>query len=152
MFFLFPRERERKNKNSLVSSLSFPSLPPLENKTQQIQNNAPPAVCHQVDPLGRVLRKDNLPVAARVDELRHFGPRRFITRRRPRRELVDAAVHVRVVPRVVVVHRLEDRQRLLGGRAVVEVDEPSPPFESLVEDREVGADAGGEERGGGGGR
>ena len=52
---------------------------------------------------------------------------------------------------VVVVHRLDDRARLLRGRRGVEVDQPVP-VDLLVEDREVGPERGRVERGRAAGR
>ena len=150
----FPSEGKALSSATLLAALS--TLKKQKTKKTQNSNDAPPAVRHQVDPLRRVLREHDLPVARGVNEAPHLRPRVFVARRRPRGELVDAAVHVRVVPLVVRVHGFEDGDGLLRRRAVVEIDEIAAALELLVEDGEVGTDAGREERGrrggGGGGR
>lgn len=150
----FPSEGKALSSAPLLAALS--TLKKQKTKKTQNSNDAPPAVRHQVDPLRRVLREHDLPVARGVNEAPHLRPRVFVARRRPRGELVDAAVHVRVVPLVVRVHGFEDGDGLLRRRAVVEIDEIAAALELLVEDGEVGTDAGREERGrrggGGGGR
>ena len=84
----------------------------------------------QVERLGGVLGEDDLGAVGGVDERGDLVARALVQRGRLLGEHVDAAVHVGVVPRVVVVDRVEDLPRLLRGRGVVEVDQRLSPWTS----------------------
>jgi hypothetical protein len=98
---------------------------------------AAPAVGDQVDGLGRVAGPHDLVGGRRVDEPCDPGTGALVLLRRPLADLVDGAVHVRVVLAVVAVHRLYDGARLLAGGGRVQVDQPLP-VRTLLQDREVG--------------
>ena len=66
------------------------------------------------------------------------GARRLVAARRLLGDRVDAAVHVGVRRRVVLVHRVEHRLRALRGGGGVEVDE-AVAVDLAVEEREVRA-------------
>src|SRR5207245_2349828 len=97
-----------------------------------------PAVSHQVDRLGRVTGEDHFFGRGGVDEGRHALPGRLIGCGRLLTDGVDAAVRIRVVAPVVVVHGVDDHGGLLRGRGAIQVDERlavhAPP-----QDGEVGA-------------
>ena len=90
---------------------------------------------------GRVARPDDLGRFGRVDEARDLRARPFEGVGRALGELVDAAMNVGVVGRVVVDERVDDGLRLLRRRGRVEVDEPLAARRRLREDRKVGDDA-----------
>ena len=98
----------------------------------------PPAVRHQVDPLGGIAGEDDLVRMGGAEERRRLGARRLERRGGPLRQHVDAAMDVGVGALVVAGNRVEDDPRLLGGRRVVEVDERMS-VRRLAQDRELGA-------------
>ncbi len=100
------------------------------------QVRAAPGVRDEVEALGRVLREDHFTLARRVDEPLHLQPRGLVGLGRLGRDLVHAAVHVRVARLVVALHRVEHLPGLLRGRRRVEVDE-TRAVDHAVEDREV---------------
>ena len=88
-----------------------------------------------------VLRVQMISADRRVDEARDLRARVFERVGRAFGDLVDAAMDVGVVARVVVDQRVDDGLRLLRGRRRVEVDEAFAARGRLREDREVGRDA-----------
>ena len=115
----------------------------------RLEVGAAPGVGDQVERLGRVADEDHL--AAVGAEVRGDGrPGPLVERGRLLGEGVDPAVDVGVVLAPVAVERLDHRQRLLGGRAVVEVGERLA-VDLAGEDRELGPDLLDGPRQGGGG-
>ena len=99
---------------------------------------AAPRVGDEVEGLGRVADEDHLaPVGAEVGRDRRAGV--LVERRSPPRRACDAAVDVGVVLAPVAIQRLDHRERLLCGGAVVEVGERLA-VDLPSEDRELGAD------------
>ncbi len=96
-----------------------------------------PGVGHEVDRLRRAAGPDDLVGAARIEKACHARPGALVGGGGPVAQLVEAAVHVRVVAAVIPFDRLDDRQRLLARRGVVQVDK-RPPVHLPIEDREVG--------------
>src|SRR5690606_12151019 len=89
---------------------------------------------------GRVAREDDaLRAGGRLDEAPHLRARVLVRGRRFLRQLVEAAVDVRVVALVVGDQRVDDLARLLRRRRVVEVGERLAVHLAL-EDGEVFAD------------
>ena len=72
-----------------------------------------PRVGDEVDGLGDVLGEDHLAVGCGSDEAGDLAPGTLVGSSRLLGDHVDAAVGVRVVRLVDVVHRIEDRARLL---------------------------------------
>ena len=106
---------------------------------------ARPRVGDEVDGFGHVLGEDQLAVGGGADEAGELAAGAFVGGRRLLGDGVDAAVGVRVMRLVDVVHRIEHGARLLRRRSRVEVDEPAP-VHLTVEEREVLLDAGHVER------
>src|SRR5437764_15126946 len=84
---------------------------------------ATPGIGDQVDRLGRVADEYALSLGWRVDEARELAARGLEPRRRVLGELVDAAMHVRVVVGVRVRHGVDHDARLRRGGGGVQVDE-----------------------------
>jgi hypothetical protein len=95
---------------------------------------------HQVDGLGGAAGEDDLLGVGGVDEAMDFGSGALVGLGRPLGEVVHAAVHVGVVPRVEPRHRVDHRLWLLAGGGAVEVDE-GLAVGLLVEDGELLAHA-----------
>ena len=110
---------------------------------------AAPRVGDQVERLGRVADEDDL-AAVGAEMGRDRRASTLVERGRLLGEGVDAAVDVGVVLAPVAVERLDHRERLLGGRAVVEIGERFP-VDLSREDRELRADLFDGPRQGGGG-
>jgi hypothetical protein len=101
---------------------------------------AGPGVRDEVHRLGDVLREDDLARSTCVEQLGHLGASSLVGGCRLLRDRVDAAVHVRVVVAVVVLHGVEHGTRLLRRRRRVEVHERLA-VDLAFEDREVGLDS-----------
>ena len=101
---------------------------------------AAPGIRDEVYCLGGVLGEHDL-VGGRADEIGNFCPRRLVEVGRFLGDLVHTPVDVGIVRRVVMVHRFDHSQGLLGGRGGIQVHEPIPVDDTL-EDREVLLDAG----------
>ena len=95
----------------------------------------------EIERLGGAAHEDDFAALAGVDELADAAARAFVGKGRLLAEEVDAAMDVGVFASVVALERVDDRQRLLGGRAVVEIDEILAA-DFLAEDWEVAADFG----------
>ncbi len=95
-----------------------------------------PAVGDQVDALCGIFGVHDLSEAAGIDEAGHFLAGSFIGSCRLTTQGVHTPVHIGVGLLIVVLHGLQDLQRLLGSGCVVKVDE-RVPIDLLVEDREV---------------
>ncbi len=92
---------------------------------------------HEVDGLGSVAGEDDLVDARGIEEAAHDLARVLEALRRGVREIVQAAVNVGVFEAIGVVHGLDHRQRLLGGGAVVEIDQRLA-VDLAEQDREIG--------------
>ena len=95
----------------------------------------------EIDRLGGAAQEDDLAALAGIDKLADPAARTLVRKGRLLAEEVDAAVDIGVFAGVVALERVEDRQRLLGGRAVVEVDQILAA-DFLAEYWEVAADLG----------
>ena len=80
------------------------------------------AVRHEVQCLRRILREYDLLRTRRTDELLRAHPCPLIDIRRLDRELIRAAVRVRITVRTVVSDRADDRLWLLRRCAIVEIN------------------------------
>ena len=107
-----------------------------EDDVPRAEVREPPRVRDEVDALGGVADEDHLARGRRVQQHANLLARGLEALRRALRELVDAAVDVRVRGLVERLHRLEHLPRLLGARGGVEVRERLS-VELLLEDREV---------------
>ena len=97
----------------------------------------PPALRHEVDPLGRAAHEDNLACAESALRKRaHLLARCFIGVGGARRQGVGGAVDVGVLVLVEAGEPIDDRARLLRGGGVVEPDQ-LPAVHALVQDGEV---------------
>ena len=103
---------------------------------------AAPGLRDEVDPLGCPADEHDLLGRRRVDELAHLVARRLVGVGRARGQRVRAAMDVGVLVRVEGGEPVDDRLRLLRGRAVVEPDQ-ALAMHLLLQDREVVADRGG---------
>jgi len=101
-----------------------------------VQVGASPRVGDEVDGLGDVLREHQPARRRCTDERSDLASRLFVALGGLRRDLVHAAVHVRVVRVVDVVHRIEHRLGLLGRRGRIEVHDPLA-VHLLLQQREV---------------
>jgi hypothetical protein len=101
-----------------------------------VEVGASPRVGDEVDGFGDVLRPDESACRRGSDERGHLGPRFFVTLGRLRRDLVHAAMHVRVVGVVDLLHRVEHGLRLLRRCRGVEIHQPLA-VRRLVQQREV---------------
>jgi hypothetical protein len=99
-----------------------------------------PRVRDEVDPLGRAAREDDLPRGRSVHEPGDRLARFLVRGRRAFRQLVDAAMHVRVLVLVEAAQPVEHLARLLGARGRVE-ERDRLSVDQLVEDRKVRAQA-----------
>ena len=106
------------------------------------------AVRDEVDGLGGAARKDDLARIPGVEKAPDLLPGALVGRRRAFAQGVHAAVDIGVVVLVVVAERVDDRARLLAGRAVVEIGE-GVAIDLLVERRKVGPNCLDVERGAG---
>jgi len=106
------------------------------------QVGAAPRSGDEVDALGGVAREDYLAVGARVDERADLLTRTLVGIRRSLAEGVNAAVYVGVIMRVVGGHGVDDLARLLAAGRGIQKDQPLAGVRFLVEDGEVGPDAG----------
>jgi hypothetical protein len=103
---------------------------------------ATPAVGHQVDGLGRIADEDHLALARSADEPRQRATCILEARGGILRELVDAAVDVRVVVPVSVRERLDHGTRLRSRGRRVEERKGTSGTVRTIEHREVGAQRG----------
>ena len=104
------------------------------------------AVRDQIDRLRGAAGEDHLAVLARADEALHFAARRIEGGSRRLRQVMNAAVDVGVLRRLVAHETVDDRLRHLARGRVVEIHQRlAADFEP--EDRKVGADALDGERG-----
>jgi hypothetical protein len=99
----------------------------------------PPALRDEVDRLGRAAHEDDLVRARRSEEARDGGASLLVALGRAAGHRVGAAVHVGVVRRVELAHRLDDLLGLLRRGRVVEPDQRAP-VDLAMQDREVPAD------------
>ena len=83
----------------------------------------PPRISHEIYTLSGVLGKNYLLIVG-SDELRDRMARGIGALRRPRAELVDPAVWIRVIIFVVFAYCVDDLIRALSRRRGVEVNEP----------------------------
>ena len=95
----------------------------------------------EIECLSGAAHEDDFVAFAGVDELADSAARALVGKGRLLAEEVDAAMDVGVFAGVVALERVDDRQRLLGGRAVVEIDEIFAA-DFLAEYGEVAADLG----------
>ncbi len=98
-------------------------------------------VAHEVDRLGAAAREDDLVRVAGVEELLHADARFFVALGRRAREIVHAAVHIRIFAGGEIVHGIQHVVRLLRRGRVVEIDELLA-VHLAREDREVVAQSG----------
>ncbi len=96
----------------------------------------PPALGDEVNPLGGAADKDDLAHLLGIEEALYLAASRLVIARGPLAELVDRAVDIRVIRRVVASQGVEDDLRLLRGGGVVEVDQ-GLAVDLLPEDGEV---------------
>ena len=96
----------------------------------------------QVDRFGRVARPYDLGRVGGVDEAGDLRARRLEGVGGAGRQLVNAAMDVRVIVLVIVDERVDHRARLLrrGGR--IEIHQPAPARRRLRQDRKIGDDLG----------
>ena len=77
----------------------------------------------KVDRLGGITRKDDLLLAAGIEERRHLLPRALVGFGRLVGEVMQPAMHVGILRGVGLVQAIEHRLRLLRRGGVVEIDE-----------------------------
>ncbi len=92
----------------------------------------------QIDGLGRPAREETLDGLGGVQEVRDHLARVVVHPRGIARELVDPAMDVGVVLLMIVADRLDDLERLLGARGVVQVGQRLV-VHAGCEDRKLGA-------------
>ncbi len=97
-----------------------------------------PGARNQVDRFGRTAGKDDLACLARIDEAAHGFARCLESDGGLLAQRVDAAMHIGVAARGVVLGGLEDGPRLLRGGCAVEVDE-RPAVYLAAQNRKIGA-------------
>jgi hypothetical protein len=97
-----------------------------------------PALRHQVDGLGGSADKDNLARGSGIEEAARLLAGRLVGVGCPRSQLMRGAMHVRVLVLVEVAEPVDDRLRLLRGRAVVEPDERAA-VDDFAQDGKVAA-------------
>ena len=95
---------------------------------------------HQVDRVGRAAGEDHFAVLARVDEALDLAARFLVFEGRRLRQVVDAAIDIGVLRRLVADEAVDHLARHLARRRIVEIDERLA-VDLELEDREVGADA-----------
>src|SRR5207245_7496802 len=104
-------------------------------------NNFPaPRLRHQIDAFGRPASEDDLVGCRSADVFRDVLPGNFVSFRRARAQLMQAAMHVGVVVLVVIPQRIQHRLWLLRCRGAVEVDQ-GMAVGPLAQDREILADS-----------
>ena len=97
-----------------------------------------PGARHQVDRLGGVAREDQLFVAARADEARHFAARALEREGGLLAQLVDAAMDIGVGVLVVVFQAHDHPPRLLRRSAAIQKRQRLA-IDLLLQDRELAA-------------
>jgi hypothetical protein len=117
-----------------------------EHLVARAQVRSAPAGGDQVDRLGGVADEHDLARLASAQEARDALACGFVALRRERRELVHAAMDVRVRVARELRHRVDHRARLLGARARVEIGE-ALPVRGALEHGEVAANLRDVERG-----
>ncbi len=93
----------------------------------------------EVDRRRGVAREDDLIGAAGVEEAAHGFARILEALRRRVRQVVQPAMHVGVLEAIDVIHRVDDRARLLRRGGVVEIDKRLS-VDFAIKDRKVGTD------------
>ncbi len=114
-----------------------------EDDVAGLEAGVAPGLGDEVDGLGGAAREDDFGGIGGVDELRGAGAGGLVTVGRTHGKGVKAAVDVGVVTFVEAGEGVDDGARLLGGGAVVEIDE-GLAADVLVEGGEVDAEIGGE--------
>ena len=99
------------------------------------------AVGDEVDALAGAALEDDLFLGRRVDEAAHLFAHRFVGRRRPLTQGVDAAMDVGAIATVVVRDGVDHRLRFERRRPVVEVDQRMS-VDLLIEGRDLGPQSG----------
>ena len=95
-----------------------------------------PRLRHQIDAFGRPAGEDDLVGRRSADVFRDVLAGSFVSFRRARAQLMQAAMHVGVVMLVVIPQRIQHRLRLLRCRGAVEVDQ-GMAVGPLAQDREI---------------
>ena len=101
-----------------------------------------PRIADEVDRLGRVARPDDLGGFRGIDEAGDLFAGRFKGCGRTFGQLVDAAMDVRIVVRVVVDERIDHGLRFLRARGRIEIGEPLSARRGLRKDRKIPGDFG----------
>ena len=110
-----------------------------QNLVARLQVCPTPRDGHQVQGLGRVAHEDDLFGVLGADEASDAFARGLVGVGGFDAQGVDATMNVGVGVGVEVDERVDDLLRLLGGRGVVEIDQP-PAIDLPLQDGEVGAD------------
>ena len=110
-----------------------------ENFITRVYMCAAVSLGYQVDPFGGATYKDDLVGLGGINKVLYRLPGRFVLLCRMLREVMHAAVNVRVAFFVVTGNRVNDNLRLLRGRGVVQINEFLPAH-PLGQNRKVAAD------------
>ena len=104
-----------------------------------LQHRSAVALRDQVDAVGRALGQDDRVRVGGIEERRRLLARAFVEPGRALAQQMRRAMDVRVRVAVVVVGRLDHRQRLLARVRAIQIDERLAVHQ-LRQDRKVGAD------------
>ena len=113
-----------------------------DEQIARLQVCPPPGVRHQVDRLGGIAGEDYLPGGGGVDKFRHPLARALVGGSALFRQGMDAAVDVGIGLAVEVVHRLDDRQRLLAGGGRIQISQRHAGSQLSRQDGEICPDLG----------
>ncbi len=104
-----------------------------------LETRAPVALRHQVDAFGAAAHQYHFAAIGSVDESLGRVSGTLVVVGRPLAQGVHAAMHVGIVPLVVVTHGIDDAAGLLTGGAVIQIDERMA-IHLLMQNREILAD------------
>ena len=94
-----------------------------EHLVSRLEAGPPPARRDEVDAFGRAAHKDDLARRCGLEKRPGFLPRLLVLGGRALAQVVDAAVDVGVLRRVVALEAIDDRAGFLARGGVVEIDE-----------------------------
>src|SRR5437867_2400237 len=93
-----------------------------QNFVAALEVRRAPGVCHEVNAFCGAARENDFVAAGSVNELRSAVPGCLESGGGAVAQLMNATMHIRVVMLVIIAERVDDRDRLLGGGSVIEIN------------------------------
>ena len=112
-----------------------------QNLIAGLQVRGRPGLGHEVDAFGCAAREDDFVRRSSMDELSGALPCGLEGRSRAVAELVDTAMHVRIVVLVVMAQSIQHAEGLLTRSRIVQIDQ-GMSVDFLIENRKVSPESG----------